>query len=111
MPWIKVSGLLGTEQVKSVQLGGKRICLVRHQGRYYATQMKCPHAGADLSHGWCKEGFLVCPYHRHEFNLENGRGLPEQGNYIDTYPVEERADGVYVFKEEKKSLFSKLFGN
>ncbi|MEJ7779861.1 MAG: Rieske 2Fe-2S domain-containing protein [Daejeonella sp.] len=99
MKWFKVFSkdiLSGPDFLKQVHISGKRVCVVKAEGKIFAVQNRCPHAGADLSKGWCRNGNIVCPYHRHEFNLETGRGKASQGNYIQTYPVEVRADGVYV---------------
>lgn len=99
MKWFKISGLdvsSETKFMKKINVSGKKIIIVKSDGKLYATDTRCPHAGADLSQGWCSHGNVVCPYHRHEFNLETGRGKEGQGNYINTYPVEVREDGVYV---------------
>lgn len=99
MKWFKLfaAGILTSPDfIKLVTVSGKKLCIVKEGQRIFAVQNKCPHAGADLSQGWCDKGNLVCPYHRHEFNLETGRGAPGQGDYINTYPVEIREEGVYI---------------
>lgn len=99
MKWFKlfaVGILTSPDFIKLITVSGKKLCIVKEGQRIFAVQNKCPHAGADLSQGWCDKGNLVCPYHRHEFNLETGRGAPGQGDYINTYPVEIREEGVYV---------------
>lgn len=99
MKWIKVFSqdkLAGGDFLLKVNIPGKRLCMVKEGDEIFAIQNKCPHAGADLSRGWCRDGTVICPYHRHEFDLKTGRGKASQGNYINTYPVEIRTDGVYV---------------
>ncbi len=86
----------GPDFVMSVEVSGKKLCAVKSEGEIYVVERKCPHAGADLSSGWCSNGNLVCPYHRHEFDLKTGRGKKGQGNYVKTYAVEHRKDGIYV---------------
>jgi 3-phenylpropionate/trans-cinnamate dioxygenase ferredoxin subunit len=89
------------DNVRSVDIEGKRICLAFDGENYFALDDRCPHAGARFgAGGWCHEGELVCPVHRYRFNLQTGRGT--QGDYVNTYPVEKREDGVYVGLEEKK---------
>ena len=103
MRWIKIfpSSILSSDNfLKLVRVSGKKLCIVKLEDKIFAVQNKCPHAGADLSGGWCANGNLVCPYHRHEFNLETGRGTAGQGDYINTFPVEIRDDGVYVGLKE-----------
>ena len=99
MDWIRIftPGVLQEEDfIKKIIVSGKNLCAVKNGGKLYVVQNKCPHAGADLSQGWCSKGNLICPYHRYEFDLETGRGKAGQGNYIDTYPLETRNDGVYI---------------
>ena len=107
--WIKLSELEilpDDDFIKSVQVNKKRICLIKTEDRWFATQAKCPHAGADLSQGWCKNGKLICPFHRYEYDLQSGKGEPGQGDYIDTYPLQIRRDGIYI--GWKESWFKQL---
>lgn len=99
MNWINIlpASITASEDfIRTVQVSGRKLCIVKTGNEFYAVQSKCPHAGAELSNGWCASGKLVCPYHRHEFDLKTGRGAKGQGNYIDTYPIELREDGLYV---------------
>ena len=99
----------GKDFVRQIQVEGKKLCLVKHQDEYFVVQNYCPHAGGVLSGGWCKNGYLICPIHRWEYNLHTGRGAEGQGDYINTYPVEIRDDGIYV--GIKESWISRLFGS
>jgi len=54
------------------QVGGRRVLLCLVEGRYYAVEALCPHAGQPLDHG-SLEGFeLVCPLHRARFDVRSG---------------------------------------
>jgi nitrite reductase (NADH) small subunit/3-phenylpropionate/trans-cinnamate dioxygenase ferredoxin subunit len=111
MTWYKVPDLQPTNQpfIKKVKLAGKGICLVGYEGGIYALGSTCPHAGGELSGGWCKEGKLICPIHRYSYDIHTGKGSPGQNDFVDTYPVEVREDGVYVgimsFFEKVKQAF------
>ncbi len=83
-------------KICQMMVGGKKLCLVVVDGKLHATGSRCPHAGADLSQGWCEEDKLVCPYHRHRFDLHTGKGDPGQGNYIHIFPVKEKNGQWYV---------------
>ena len=108
MKWLKLDMEIPKEDfVTLIKLEGKKICLIKHEHNLYAVQNTCPHAGGILSGGWCKDGHLICPIHRYEYNLKTGRGAAGQGDYIDLYPIEERADGVYIGLKE--SFWKKLF--
>ncbi|WP_113634950.1 Rieske (2Fe-2S) protein [Nubsella zeaxanthinifaciens] len=109
MKWFKLDADLPEQDFINVfKVNGKKICLIRNQGKLHAVQNRCPHAGGILSKGWCKNGNVVCPIHRYEYDLETGRGAAAQRDYIDIYPVEERSDGIYIGMKESfwKRLFS-----
>jgi len=104
MAWYKVAEAtnLSTPFLMKVNAGGKLLCLIYADGKLFAVSATCPHAGADLSKGWCAEGKLICPFHRYQYDLDTGRGAAGQNDFIRTYMVEQRADGIYV---EVKSFF------
>ncbi|MVN91327.1 Rieske (2Fe-2S) protein [Mucilaginibacter aquatilis] len=97
MAWYKVADAFDLSKpfIRKVSAGGKSICLV-NADKVYAVSSKCPHAGADLSGGWCKNGKLICPFHRYAYDLETGKGAPGQNDFINVYSVEIKDDGVYV---------------
>jgi nitrite reductase/ring-hydroxylating ferredoxin subunit len=111
MTWYKVLALADLQYpfIKKVTAGNASICLVGVDGEVCALSAKCPHAGEDLSYGWCKEGKLICPVHRYSYDIHTGRGSPGQGDYVNTYPVEMRADGVYVGIKSNWGFITKLF--
>jgi len=80
--------------LRIIELDGQKICMARTELGYFAVDNKCPHAGAHLGMGWCEDDHVVCPIHRYKYNLKNGRG--KQGDYVNTYKVETRTDGVYI---------------
>lgn len=99
MNWIKIKNsneLQQKDHISQLKVLGREICLIKNNGEYFAIQNSCPHAGAPLHHGWCKEGKIICPYHRHEFDLRTGRGTVGQSNYVNTYQLELRNDGLYI---------------
>jgi len=107
MDWYKAYNgeVNATDFLLKVKVNGKDICLVGYEGSIYAVGASCPHAGADLSDGWCREGKLICPFHRYSYNIKTGKGSPGQNDYIDSYPVKVRDDGIYV---GMNSFFQKI---
>jgi|SRR5690606_2269518 len=87
MNWFPVGTLPNIGEIKKIQVGNKKMCLINDQGQIYATGVRCPHAGADLSHGWCQEAKIICPVHRQQFDLASGKGDEGQGNFIPVYPL------------------------
>lgn len=85
---------------RTIVIDTKKICMARTASGYFAVDDKCPHAGANLGRGgWCEDEHIVCPIHRYKYDAKTGRGL--QGDYVNTYPVETRSDGVYIGLEKK----------
>ena len=112
MRWIKIltSQEASTPEnfIRLLKVDGKKICLVKVDSDFFATQSRCPHAGADLSQGFCKDKKLICAFHRYEYDLQTGRGAPGQGDYIDIYPIERREDGLYIGFKETWGFFKKF---
>ncbi|WP_437919295.1 Rieske (2Fe-2S) protein [Sphingobacterium sp. LRF_L2] len=93
-----------------LRVGNTTIAIILREGKLHAYSVRCPHAGADLTKGWCdEEGMLVCPYHRHRFDLETGKGAPGQGNYIAIYPLKEKDGKWYVGL--RKSFWKRIFSS
>ncbi len=88
--------------VRTIEIENKMICLTRLPNGYFAIDDRCPHAGARLGLGKCtEEGMVVCPIHRYQYDAKTGKGLAKQGDFVNTYPIENRADGIYIGIEKK----------
>ena len=112
MKWFKVFDIEVVEEgdfIKMIAVNGKKFCAINLDHVITITQAYCPHAGAVLSGGKCKDGKIICPFHRYEYDLETGRGAKGQGDYIEIYPTEKRLDGVYLGLKEKFNLLKNLF--
>jgi nitrite reductase/ring-hydroxylating ferredoxin subunit len=59
-------------QLVAVEAGGRKLLLTQVDGRYYATQRKCPHLGFNLCRGKLDGRAIVCPLHKAKFDLETG---------------------------------------
>lgn len=88
-------------QLCEITVKGKTICVAKQGGNILACAHKCPHAGGRLASGFMDAlGNVVCPLHRYKFSLTNGRNTSGEGYYLKTYPIEQRADGIYIGLEE-----------
>jgi 3-phenylpropionate/trans-cinnamate dioxygenase ferredoxin subunit len=85
--------ILGDRDCSPFDFSGSACLLIKHQGAFYLVKNKCPHQGQKLDNAKCEDGFIVCPWHRYGFDLKTGRG---GGLYLENYPIEIRADGVYA---------------
>ena len=93
----------GRVMTVSVNQGGsiKQICLTHFKGQYAALDNACPHQGGPLGEGSieCDEKgdcYLRCPWHGWDFDPLTGKPPGRFDDGIETYPVEQRGDGIYV---------------
>lgn len=102
--WHRVAGPdeLPEGRVKTVTAGTRQLALTHFAGRFAAMDNRCPHQGGPLGEGSIEVGvegkcWLRCPWHGWDFDPLTG--LPPGGHEDtgqETFPVERRADGLYV---------------
>lgn len=85
---------LETESAMAVDIGDLRIALFLSQGRIYAVSETCPHRGGPLHLGRIKNGIVICPWHRWQFDLATGCSPVNPNSRVPTYPV--RVEGGMV---------------
>jgi nitrite reductase/ring-hydroxylating ferredoxin subunit len=94
------------DRAETITVRGKKICIAHTREGLFAVNDKCPHNGASLGRGRCtEENSIVCPVHRYHFDLRTGRAKSGIGDVADVYPLEVRADGLYIGFVEKKWKF------
>ncbi len=104
MEWIKVfsSGEEARQRLREnipqlLVVRGQSICLVMRENLLYAIENKCSHNGESLSKGVVNFlGEVVCPWHGYRFNIKTGRESAERSRDLQTYPVKENEEGVFV---------------
>jgi 3-phenylpropionate/trans-cinnamate dioxygenase ferredoxin subunit len=88
---------LAENKPQLVVIHGKRICLIRRDGRFYAVQDTCPHSGESLSKGQINYlGEVICPFHGYCFNIKTGRESGERSADLEIFPVRHDATGFYI---------------
>jgi vanillate O-demethylase monooxygenase subunit len=55
-----------------VLVDGSPVALFRAPHAIVAFDDRCPHAGAPLSEGICRDGFVVCSWHGFRFDAATG---------------------------------------
>lgn len=69
-------------EARGFEAAGGRVCVVRHQGCFFALADLCNHGHALLSEGYCDigEGVLECPLHGGLFDFRTGepKGPPAE---------------------------------
>jgi len=87
---------LAEGRVRPVTCHRATVCLTRFEGKYAALDNRCPHQGGPLGEGSIENGWLRCPWHGWDFHPTTGKPPGGFDDGIETYPVEERPDGIYV---------------
>ena len=114
MTWFKLfdsieaaNAYVAIGHVSTINVGKKKICVAHTSEGFFAINDKCPHNGASLGNGYCtEEGSVVCPVHRYHFDLKTGRAKSGLGDFVQTYPIENRDDGLFIgFEEMAWQLF------
>ena len=98
MRWFRVADLdeLPEGRVKTVVAGHVSLALTHYDGKYNALDNRCPHQGGPLGEGSIENGWLRCPWHGWDFHPCTGNSPGGHDDGVDTFPVEQRDDGIYV---------------
>jgi sulfite reductase beta subunit-like hemoprotein/nitrite reductase/ring-hydroxylating ferredoxin subunit len=98
-PWISVAAVadVAPGAVVTVEAHGSRVALANVDGTFFATDDRCPHAGASLGggsvDGWC----LTCPLHGAGFDVRNGAVLDGPApSGVRTWPVRVEDGSVLI---------------
>ena len=94
--WHRVAGLgeLPEGRVKTVTAGRHTFALTHFEGQFAALSNRCPHQGGPLGEGTIEKGMLRCPWHGYDYCPLTGES--PFGDSVQTFPVEQRQDGIYV---------------
>ena len=72
------------------------IAIIRYNGEIYAFDNRCPHRGGALYKGITKKGYISCPLHNWEFNLDSGFCLENNNIKINIFKVEESKNNIII---------------
>ena len=81
--------------------GPGEIAVFRTTDGYFAVDNLCPHRGAPLSDGRLDGVVVTCPWHGWVFDVRTGALRMNPDCRLGTYPVDQRADGVFVDVERE----------
>ncbi len=105
---------LEPQSVKMVRVAGKQIAVFNTPEGIRACDNRCPHEGYPLSEGSLSaDCILTCNWHNWKFNLDTGENL-FGGDRLRTYPLEIRADEVWIdiaelpYQQRYSSIISSL---
>jgi nitrite reductase (NADH) small subunit len=83
-------------QIREIQLEGTTIAVANVEGQFYAISNTCLHRGGPLGQGSLRGNVVTCPWHGWSFDVTSGKVTPNQTAGVACYPVELRADDLYV---------------
>jgi nitrite reductase (NADH) small subunit len=76
--------------------GGRVVALFRVDGRYYALDGVCPHAGGPLGEGRLSGNVVTCPWHGWQFDVTTGRHCLNDNITHAHFSVKVEGDDLYV---------------
>jgi 3-phenylpropionate/trans-cinnamate dioxygenase ferredoxin subunit len=93
------------ETIHIAECNGKKICLHKFKGQWYGFAYLCPHSSGILAEGEVDpKGNVICPVHGYRYNIRTGNNSTGEGFYLPHWPIQEKADGLYVLMPEKTIL-------
>lgn len=74
--------------MRSVQIGGRKMVLVRIGEQVFALKDECTHEEFPLSEGWVEDGCVCCAFHGAKFDPQTGEALSLPAYQpVQTFPV------------------------
>lgn len=84
-------------QGKCVEIFGKRIAVFHLEGKYYAIDDTCTHAGGPLSEGDVVGTEVTCPWHGATFDVTTGQVLSgPAARSVGSYPVKVEGNEIKI---------------
>jgi nitrite reductase/ring-hydroxylating ferredoxin subunit len=87
-------------QMKAVRVEGIPVLLIRHSGKIYVIDDRCPHMGCKFSGGSLDGNVIICPCHDWRFNLETGEYEDLPSYVLTIYPFKVEEGKIWVKVEE-----------
>lgn len=87
-------------EMKIVRAEGKPVLFIKHKGKLYVIDDRCPHMGCKFSGGTIEGGMVVCPCHEWRFSLETGEYENDAAYVLTFYPFMVKDEKVWVKLDE-----------
>lgn len=91
-----------TGTMKSYSVGGKQILIANIDGKLYAIDGVCTHAGGDLSKGKLEGKIVTCPRHGSKFDVTTGKSI--SGPKIGFLRLKTKDEPAYEVKVEQNKI-------
>lgn len=97
----KVTELLNGRGKRFI-VNDKEVAVFKMDHKLFALYNVCPHQHFNFIYdGIIEKGCVICPIHGWRFELETGKN-PDGGKSLETYPVKEINENVFVKVSETK---------
>ena len=81
----------------AVSAGNKQIALFNIDGKFFAIDDACTHAGGNLSEGEVNGTIVTCPWHGATYEITSGAVLSEPAfESVNAYKVHVEGDDIKV---------------
>ncbi len=80
----------------SVEVNGRWVALFNVEGRVYAMDNTCPHAGGPLGEGTLTGDIVECPWHSWRYNVRTGQRVGNPDFCVECFEVRVVGDQVQV---------------
>jgi len=83
---------------RSIDLDDVTLALFNIEGKIYALDNVCPHAGGPLGEGTVEETHVACPWHGWKFDIPTGTCLknPVESWKVPRYEARERNGEIQI---------------
>src|SRR5579863_706433 len=100
--WIKIAeiGDVPPGAGRAFEVEGSSVAVFNVDGRLYAIDDSCPHQGSSLAAGSLEGSVVTCRSHGMKVNVTGGEQAGA-GMNVPSFPLESRADGIYVGRREQ----------
>lgn len=84
--------------MRKASIDGKEVLVVNVDGKYFAADDTCTHAGASLSEGTLDGNIVTCGWHGAQFDCKTGKleKFPAKINNLKSYNVSVESENVFV---------------
>lgn len=77
-------------------LEGRRVFLIKLEGRVYAYENRCAHRELPIATGRLDGYVLTCPVHEWQYDIRNGRGVNPDAARLRSFALRIENDDVLV---------------
>ncbi|MBI4231554.1 MAG: Rieske 2Fe-2S domain-containing protein [Planctomycetes bacterium] len=83
-------------QKKVFQVAGKDVAVFNAEGKFYALENTCPHAGGPLGEGMFSGTVITCPWHGFQFNVTTGGHVLGRGLKVSCFPIKVQGNDILI---------------